>query len=167
MTSQNWPRSRRRIGDGQGGYLTIWRRDRATPKDERRPLCVKSYSDYGATFSWGAYALDRFGPAFLGSVLQDTADGRASYEAHLPSGTTFRQVFGEFMVATVLDQPGIGDGRWGYDSIDLGALGSETQASSGTGPQTVAAVAFGSSALGFTPTGAGTLSISITSTARR
>jgi hypothetical protein len=148
----------------RAGYMTDLPAGQSyAKKTAATPLCVKSYSDYGATFSWGAYALDRFGDSFLRAVLQDPADGRAAYEAHLPSGTTFRQVFGEFMVATLLDQPGIGDGRWGYSSVELGALGSEMPATFGTGPQALASVAFGSRTLRFTPTGAGTASISLSS----
>jgi hypothetical protein len=146
----------------RAGYMTDLKAGQSYAKaTSTTPLCVRTYSDYGATFSWGAYALDRFGPSFLRAVLQDPADGRASYQAHLPAGMSFRQVFGEFMVATLLDRPEIGDGRFGYSSVDLGGLGSETAASFGAGPQELGSVAFGARALRFTPPGAGTASISL------
>jgi hypothetical protein len=148
----------------RAGYMTDLAAGQSyAKKTAATPLCVKSYSDYGATFSWGAYTLDRFGISFLGNVLQDPARGRTSYEAHLPPGMTFRQVFGEFMVATLLDQPGIGDGRWGYSSVELGALGSEMPATFGTGPQELGSVAFGGRPLRFTPASPGTASISLSS----
>ena len=90
------------------------------------PLCVAGYSDYGATFSWGAYMLDRFGTDFLKSVLQDKTHGIGSVSAHLPNAESFQDAFGEFAVAALIDQHAIGDGRYGYVSAKLGALGSET-----------------------------------------
>ena len=109
-----------------GGYLT----DVPTAQSYVKimsgvPLCVSGYSDYGATFSWGAYMLDRFGAGFLKSVLQDKAHGIAGITKYL-NGETFQDAFGEFAVAASIDQHAIGDGRYGYVSAQLGALGKET-----------------------------------------
>jgi hypothetical protein len=146
------------------GYLTDLPAAKAYVKNTAvTPLCVASYSDYGATFSWGTYLYDRFGAAFVKSVAQDAGSGRASIEAHLPGGAKFRDVFAEFMVATLLDQPGIGDGRWGFASIDVAGLGSETAGSLDGSAHDASAVAFGARALRFTPPGAGTVSVSLTS----
>ncbi|GMV11782.1 MAG: hypothetical protein AMXMBFR56_00060 [Polyangiaceae bacterium] len=146
------------------GYMTDLPAAKAyAKKTASTPLCVKSYSDYGATFAFGTYVLDRFGSSFLRDVLQDPKDGRQAIEAHLPSGVTFRSLFGELMVATLLDQPGIGDGRYGFESVDLGALGSETAAMSDGNPHELDAVAFGARMLRFSP-GAGSLSVTLTST---
>jgi hypothetical protein len=127
------------------------------------PLCVSGYSDYGATFSWGSYMLDRFGADFLKQLLQDPADGRTSIDAHLPSGTSFGDAFGEFMVACLLDQPSIGDGRWGFSSIDENALGAEAPGTIDGAAHDVKSVAFGAKMLRFTPSGAGTLSLTLAS----
>lgn len=110
-----------------GGYLT----DVPTAQSYVKimpgvPLCVSGYSDYGATFSWGSYMLDRFGTSFLKSVLQDKTHGIPSVAAHLPGSESFQDAFGEFAVAALIDQHSIGDGRYGYVSAKLGALGSET-----------------------------------------
>lgn len=148
----------------KAGYMTDLSAGKSYAKATAiTPLCVSSYSDYGATFSWGSYMLDRFGSDFLASVLQDPADGRASIEAHLPSGTTFRDVFGEFMVATLLDQPGLGDGRYGFSSVDVSALGAEAAAVLDGAPHDVKSVAFGARMLKFSPSGAGTVSIDLSS----
>jgi hypothetical protein len=107
--------------------------------------------------------LDRWGTSFLASVLQDPAHGIPSIEAHLPSGTTFRDAFGDFMVANLLDQPSIGDGRYGYKSFDESALGSETAGTIDGADHTSDAIAWGARMLRFTPTGAGTLTITLDS----
>lgn len=147
----------------EAGYMTDLAAAKAYAKETvTTPLCVKSYSDYGATFTFGAYVRDRFGTGFLKAVLQDPKDGRAAVEAHLPSGLTFKTLFGELMVATLLDQPGIGDGRWGFKSVDLGALGSETSAAADGQPHELDAVAFGARMLRFSP-GAGSLSVTLSS----
>lgn len=146
------------------GYLTDLPAAKAySKKTASVPLCVKSYSDYGATFSWGTYLFDRFGTDLLKSVLQDSADGRASIEKHLPSGLTFRTLLGEFFVAVLLDQYSIGDGRYGFSSIDIGALGSETVGVIDGSPHEQGAVAFGARMLRFTPSGAGTLKLTFAS----
>ncbi|MEZ4224757.1 MAG: hypothetical protein R3B13_27645 [Polyangiaceae bacterium] len=148
----------------KAGYMTdLVAAQGYTKKTATVPLCVKSYSDYGATFSWGAYLLDRFGPALIKAVNQDPAHGRGSIEAHLPGGTTFRDVFGEFMVATLLDEPSIGDGRYGFASVDIGSLGSETAGVIDAGSHDSSAVAFGARTVRFTTAGAGTLNLTLTS----
>ncbi len=44
------------------GYLTDLSAGKSYAKStSSTPLCVSSYSDYGATFSWGSYMFDRFG----------------------------------------------------------------------------------------------------------
>jgi len=127
------------------------------------PLCVSEYSDYGATFAWGTYALDRFGASFMRGLLQDPSHGQASLDAHLPSDTDFKQVFGEFMVACLLDAPDIDDGRWGFTSIDASSLGAETDGVLDGVAHEVTTVAFGARMLRFTPPSAGTLSLDLTS----
>lgn len=146
------------------GYLTDLPAAKAYAKKTATvPLCVKSYSDYGATFSWGTYVYDRFGVEVVKAIAQDSADGRASIEAHLPTGTTFQSLLGEFFVAVLLDQPSVGDGRFGLSSIDISALGSETAGVIDSAPHEQGAVAFGARMLRFTPSGAGTLSLTLAS----
>jgi hypothetical protein len=127
------------------------------------PLCVTGYSNYGATFSWGSYMLDRFGPTFLAQVLQDPAHGPPSIEAHLPAGSTFQSAFGEFMVANLIDQHGIGDGRYGYMRIQESGLGVELAGVIDGASHTSDSVVWGARTLRFTPTGAGTLTLTIAS----
>lgn len=144
----------------RAGYLTDLPAAKGYVKSTATtPLCVTSYSDYGATFSFGTYLLDRFGPPFLAKVLQDPKKGRASVEAHLPVGSTFNSLFGEFMVACALDQPSIGDGRFGFSSVELSGLGFETSALIDAAAHWAEVVAFGSRNLKFSPPGAGTLSV--------
>ncbi len=147
-----------------GGYMTDLPVGKQYVKaTAATPLCVTGVSNYGATFSWGSYMLDRWGTSFLRDVLQDPAHGIPSIESHMPQGTTFRDAFGDFMVANLLDQPSIGDGRYGYTSFDQSALGSETAATIDSADHTSDAVLWGARMLRFTPTGAGTLSVTLDS----
>jgi hypothetical protein len=127
------------------------------------PLCVSGYSDYGATFSWGAYMLDRWGTDFLRAVLQDKAHGIASVASHLPGGLTFQDAFGEYAVAAMLDQHGIGDGRYGYTSAQLGALGKETAGLVDAQSHASDSTPWGARTIRLGPTGAGTVAIDLAS----
>lgn len=147
-----------------GGYNT----DLATAQSYVKsmyttPLCVSGYSDYGATFSWGAYMLDRWGTDFLRAVLQDPAHGIGSVQSHLPGGLTFQDAFGEYAVAATIDQHTIGDGRWGYLSAQLGALGKESQGLVDGQQHASGTVPWGARTLRLTPTGAGTVAIDLAS----
>jgi len=147
-----------------GGYMTdLPAGKQYVNSTAATPLCVTGYSDYGATFSWGSYMLDRWGTSFLADVLQDPAHGIPSIEAHMPAGTTFRDAFGDFMVANLLDQPSIGDGRYGYTSFDQSALGSQPVSTIDGADHASNAVAWGARMLRFTPSSAGTLSVTLDS----
>ena len=147
----------------RAGYLTDLPAAQSYVKaTATKPLCVKSYSDYGATFAFGTYLLDRFGAPFVKSVTQDAKDGRESVEAQLPGGLKFGQLFGEFMVATLLDQPKLGDGRFGFDSIDVSGLGSEVVGKLDGSSGSVDCVAFGGRTLRLNPSGAGKVSVTLT-----
>ncbi len=128
------------------------------------PLCVTSYSDYGATFTWGTYMLDRWGTDFLRAVLQDPNHGPPSIEAHLPNGLTFNDAFGEYGVAAMINQHAIGDGRYGFVSEPLGALGHEVAGTIDGQPHTGNSVVWGTRSLRFTPSGTGTLAVNLTAT---
>ena len=135
-----------------GGYDTDLKTAQGWAKSmSSTPLCVTGYSDYGATFSWGAYMLDRWGTGFLRAVLQDPAHGLASVQAHLPNSETFQDAFGEFATAALIDQHGIDDGRWGYVSAQLGALGSETAGALDGAPHAAATDVWTAHAFRFTP----------------
>ncbi len=127
------------------------------------PLCVSGYSDYGATFSWGTYMLDRWGTTFLKDVLQDPTHGIASVQAHLPNSETFQDAFGEFTVAANIDQHAIGDGRYGYVSAQLGALGSESKATIDGAAHSTNAEVWTARLLRFTPTSGSSLSLTLAS----
>ncbi len=66
------------------------------------------------------------------------------------------------MVATRIDQPGIGDGRFGFSSIDISGIGSEISAKLDGTTGSFDVVHFGSRTLRFTPTGAGSVYVTLT-----
>jgi hypothetical protein len=130
------------------------------------PLVVRDGADYGAVFLFGAYLGERFGPGLLRALLQDPAHGVASVEAKLQAeGTTFREVLGDLMVAALLDQPALEDGRYGFEAFDVSALGQEAAAPLDGTTFATDVKAWGGRLLRFTPAGAGTVAITLTSAA--
>jgi hypothetical protein len=67
------------------------------------------------------------------------------------------------MVAALLDQPGIGDGRYGFTSIDIDALGAESPGIADGAAHDSSAVACGARMLRFEPLAAGTLAFDVAS----
>jgi hypothetical protein len=148
------------------GYLTDLTAGRHYALDTANTaLCVTGQDmDYGAAFLFGSYLWERFGGTVLRALLQDPAHGVASVDAQLTAAaTSFRALFGDFMTANLLDQPAIEDGRYGYTSFDLATLGHETAGVLDGASHTVTPAAWGAQYLRFTPTGAGTLTLTLDS----
>jgi immune inhibitor A len=77
---------------------------------------------YGGAFLFAAYLLDRFGESLTQAVVAHPANGIRSIDAVLDdddSGLTFGDVFADWVVANYLDDPALGDGRYGYELIDI------------------------------------------------
>jgi immune inhibitor A len=85
---------------------------------------INILADYGAGLLWAAYLVDHYGgPAFLTHFVQSGIPGIAGVDAALAYyGYTqrFDDVYHDWRVANLIhsDQPG--DGRYNYQSIDLG-----------------------------------------------
>ena len=81
----------------------------------------ESYSHYGASYLLMAYFLDRFGEEATRAVVAQDANGITGFNAVLSGyGLTFDQVFADWLVANLVDDPSLADGRYGYTELDVG-----------------------------------------------
>ncbi len=74
-------------------------------------------ANYGGGFLFMAYFLQRYGEEMTRAVVAHPLNGIAGFDAVLAengSPERFDDVFADFLVANRLQNPTIGDGRWGY-----------------------------------------------------
>ncbi len=77
--------------------------------------------NYGGSYLFTSYFLDRFGSDATKALVAHQENSFASVEDVLrrqSSGVTYDALFGDWVVANLLDDPTIDDGRYGYEDID-------------------------------------------------
>ncbi len=75
---------------------------------------------YGASYLFMRYLLDRFGSTAIAEIVASPSNGIVGIDEVLRSrGTAFDQVFGEWVAANAIGDPSLGDGRYGYQTIDF------------------------------------------------
>jgi hypothetical protein len=78
-------------------------------------------ANYGASFLFASYFLERFGEQALRSVVSNPANGTAGFDAILTEhGLTFEDVFADWLIANYLDDTELADGRYGYRGLTVG-----------------------------------------------
>lgn len=80
-----------------------------------------SIASYGAAYLFAAYFLDSFGPQATQTLVACPENGLASVDvvlADLGTGLTHLDVFADWVIANLLDDPHLGGGRYGYNNID-------------------------------------------------
>ena len=81
----------------------------------------KAAANYGASFLFAAYFLERFGDQALRSVVSHQANGTTGFEAILTEhGLTFEDVFADWLIANYLDHAELQDGRYDYPNLTVG-----------------------------------------------
>ncbi|HEY73812.1 MAG TPA: hypothetical protein G4N99_11130 [Thermoflexia bacterium] len=86
-------------------------------------------ANYGAGYLFTSYFLDRFGAEATQALVGHVENSFASVEGvldELGAGLTYEDLFADWVVANLLDDPAIGDGRYGYDDIDPPSFDIET-----------------------------------------
>jgi hypothetical protein len=76
---------------------------------------------YQASYLFSRYFAQRFGQDAIGQLLSEQARPPESITAYLSRaghGVTFDDVFEEWIVANLLDDPSVGDGRYAHDGIE-------------------------------------------------
>jgi len=80
---------------------------------------------YGASYLMMSYFAERFGHAMMQAVVADDANGIDGFNNVLAAentGLTFDDVFADWVVANLLDDPELADGQYGYQGLDLGEV---------------------------------------------
>ncbi len=86
------------------------------------PDSDESYPHYGNSYLFLAYFLSRFGEEATKALVAHEANGIESVDAvlaDLGAGLSADDFFAEWVIANWLDDPTLGDGRWGYPEQDL------------------------------------------------
>jgi hypothetical protein len=82
-------------------------------------------ANYGVSFLFMAYFLQRFGKEMTQAVVAHPNNGIAGFNAILAEHgypERFDDIFADFLVANYLNRPQAGDGYWGYQDITLDPL---------------------------------------------
>jgi immune inhibitor A len=77
---------------------------------------------YGGSYLFMVYFLERFGDEVLRQVVASKADGIAGFDEVLADRgleVTFEDVFADWLMANYLDDPSLGDGRYGYRGLAI------------------------------------------------
>lgn len=78
-------------------------------------------ANYGAGYLFTSYFLDRFGPEATQALVAHADNSLISVGAvleELGTGLSYEDVFADWTVANLLDDPYLADGRYGYGDID-------------------------------------------------
>jgi len=78
--------------------------------------------NYGGSYLFMVYFLERFGDKVLRQVVASKADGIAGFDEVLADqglGVTFKDVFADWLIANYLNDPSLGDGRYGYRGLEV------------------------------------------------
>jgi immune inhibitor A len=84
---------------------------------------------YGASYAFLAYFLQRFGESAIRELVADPAHGLDGFRDVLQRqspAVTFDDLFRDWVVANYVNEPGLGDGRYGYVNLDLRASDTES-----------------------------------------
>ena len=84
---------------------------------------------YGASYAFLAYFLQRFGEPAIRELVADPAHGLDGFRGvlqHQSPAVTFDDVFRDWVVTNYVNDPVIGDGRFGYVNLDLHAANTES-----------------------------------------
>lgn len=85
----------------------------------------ESLANYGGSFLFMAYFLERFGEKMTQAVVANPNNGIAGFNAVLDEhGYTeqFADIFADFLVANYVNNPNIAGGRWGYSRLSAGPV---------------------------------------------
>lgn len=81
-----------------------------------------SLANYGVSFLFMAYFLQRYGEEMTQAVVAHPSSGVAGFNAVLSEhgySERFEEIFADFVVANYLQDPEIGEGLWGYKNLSI------------------------------------------------
>ncbi|HMQ54825.1 MAG TPA: immune inhibitor A [Anaerolineae bacterium] len=84
-----------------------------------------SPADYGGSFLFMAYFLERFGEDMTKAVIAEPQNGITGFDTVLAAhgySERFQNIYADFLVANYLNNPSPNAGRWGYTGFDLSPI---------------------------------------------
>jgi hypothetical protein len=78
-------------------------------------------ANYGASYLFASYFYDRFGSQATQALITHRENGFAAVDtvlADLNTGMAYEDLFADWVIANLLDDPHVADGRYGYGEID-------------------------------------------------
>ena len=109
--------------------------DRISAFEENTDVSLLDWSgtieDYGAAYLFFAYVSERFGgiPAIT-SIMENRSNGARGIERALAAVgkfVSFHDIFSDWVIANYLDAPELGDGIYGYTTLDVHLRPSEIE----------------------------------------
>ena len=81
---------------------------------------LSTFVHYGAERAFLVYLFEQFGPQFVQDLAQNPAPGAISIQEELdkvPGSPAFDDVYANWLLANLLNQPNLGEGVWGYSEL--------------------------------------------------
>ncbi len=85
---------------------------------------------YGASYLWFEYFLQRLGAEAVKSLVTEQANGIAGFEkvlSAMPEAPGFDELYADWVVANLLDDTTLLDGRYGLEEVDLRVMMEATE----------------------------------------
>jgi len=82
-------------------------------------------ANYGASYLFSAYFLDRFGAELTRAMIARDENGQLGIDQALANAglnLSFDDIFADWLVANYLDNPDLENGRWGYRDLALSSV---------------------------------------------
>jgi hypothetical protein len=90
----------------------------------------ESIAHYGASFLFMSYFLGRFGEETMRQVVANQANGADGFDAVLAAEghpQRFDDIYADWLVANYVDDPGLGDGLWGYRDLSISPIAIDAE----------------------------------------
>lgn len=109
-------------GYGQSNFVSIYL---AKPDTQLNTWAVDSNNTtahYGGSFLFMAYFLEQYGEAMMQAAVAHQGNGIAGFNQLLAENgydERFNTIFADFLIANYLNDPTVGQGKWGYRDLTL------------------------------------------------
>jgi len=116
-------------GFDPGGFDWVFSREPDTQLNTWPEGPGSAGPNYGASYLFTSYFLDRFGSEATQALVARPENSLDSVDAtlkELGAGISHEELFGDWVVANLLDAPTLSDGRYGYQEIDPPSAEIET-----------------------------------------
>ncbi len=110
---------------GSSSFVGVFRSAPDTQLNSWADSPNEAAANYGGSFLFMAYFLQRFGEELTQAMVANPNNGIAGFNAVLAEHgrpERFNDIFADFLVANYLNNPTAGEGQWGYKDLTLDPL---------------------------------------------